>query len=135
MTMATNTTLVDQPLPRLDVRVRSGRPMELRIGLADGNGDPLAAGAVTSARAEVRSTIDDPTVWHTFSTADNTIGVVDGFATLLATSDETTEWANLWPGSAPETIMWWDLEITDEDGETWQMTDPGQLIVVHQVTR
>lgn len=133
--MATNTTLVDQPLPRVDVRVRAGRPMALKVGLADGNGDPLPAGSVASARAQVRATVDDPTVWHTFSTEDSTIGVVDGFATLSATSDETTDWANLWPGSAPETIMWWDLEITDEDGVPWQMTDPGQLIVVHQVTR
>jgi hypothetical protein len=31
--------------------------------------------------------------------------------------------------------MWWDLEITDDDGESWQMTAPGLLTVVHQVTR
>lgn len=133
--MATNATLVEDALPRLDVRIRSGRPMTLRVNLAQGDGSPLPAAAVTAARAQVRVETDDPTVWHTFSTEDSTVALVDGIATLLATSDETTEWANLWPGTAPETVMWWDLEITDEDGETWQMTDPGQFIVVHQVTR
>lgn len=135
--MATTTYDADQALPRIDVRVFAGRPMGLRINLTDGDGGALPGAAVVSARAQVRRDIDDPTVWHTFDSAADpvSITIADGYVTLVATSDETTEWANLWPGVAPETYMWWDLEITDDDGEDWQMTAPGLLTVVHQVTR
>jgi hypothetical protein len=111
--------------------------MGLRVNLADGDGGALPAAAVVSARAQVRREVDDPTVWHTFDTEADPVSITvsDGYVTLVATSDETTEWANLWPGVAPETYMWWDLEITDDDGESWQMTAPGLLTVVHQVTR
>jgi hypothetical protein len=128
-------TYAEQKLPRADVRIYAGRPIELRVNLQTGAGGPLPAAGVTSARAQVRQNTDDATVWHTFSTEDATVVIADGVATLLATSEETTEWGNLWPGSAPETIMWWDLEITDEDAEAWQMTAPSLFVVVHQVTR
>jgi hypothetical protein len=128
-------TLTEEVLPRADVRIRSGRPMTLRVNLQTGAGGPLPAAGVTSARAEVRAEIDGDTVWHTFSTEDGTVAITDGIATLSATSEETTEWGNLWPGSAPETIMWWDLEITDDDDVPWQMTAPSLFIVAHQVTR
>lgn len=131
------TTETSQDLPRHDVRIFAGRPMELRVPLLNGSGTALDAGTVTSARAQARQTVDDPSVLVTFdSEADPaTIAITDGWATLTATSEETTEWANLWPGAAPETLAWWDLEITDEDGEPWQMNAPGLFVVVHQVTR
>jgi hypothetical protein len=130
------TTTVSQDLPRLDIRVYAGRPMELRVNLATGAGGPLPAGDVVSARAHVRQQIDSPGVLHSFDSEGDPVTIVasDGYVTLTATSEETTEWANLWPGSAPETLAWWDLEITDEDGEPWQMTAPGLFTLVHQVT-
>jgi hypothetical protein len=135
--MATTTYDADQALPRIDVRIFAGRPMGLRVNLADGDGDALPGAAVVSARAQVRREIDDPTVWHTFDSEADPVSVTisDGYVTLVATSDETSEWAELWPGTAPETFMWWDLEITDEDGEDWQMTAPGLFVLAHQVTR
>jgi hypothetical protein len=135
--MTMTTTEVGQLLPRIDARVYAGRPMALRVNLVDGAGAPLSAASIVSARAQVRQSIDDPSTLHTFDSAADPVSIVisTGYVTLSATSDETTEWANLWPGSAPETFTWWDLEITDDDGEDWQMTAPGLLTLVHQVTR
>jgi hypothetical protein len=131
------TTEVSQELPRIDVRVYAGRPMELRVNLADAAGGALPAATIASARAQVRQSTDDPSALHTFdSEADPaSITIHDGYVLLTATSDETTEWASLWPGSAPETFTWWDLEITDEDAVSWQMTAPGLFTLIHQVTR
>jgi len=135
--MASLTTEVSQELPRIDVRTYAGRPLSLRVNLADGAGAPLGAASITSARAQVRQNIDDPSTLHTFDSDGDpiTVTISEGYVTLVATSDETTEWANLWPGAAPETYAWWDLEITDEDGADWQMTAPGLFTLVHQVTR
>jgi hypothetical protein len=131
------TTTVRQSLPRLDVLIYAGRKMDLRVNLATGDGGPLPASSVVSARAHLRPPIDSPAVLHSFDTEADPVSIVasDGYVTLTATSDETTEWANLWPGVAPETFAWWDLEITDEDDVAWQMTAPGLFTLVHQVTR
>lgn len=130
-------TEVAQVLPRLDVKIYAGRAMTLRVALADGAGAPLDSGTVVSARAQVRQEVDSPSVLVEFSTEADppTIAITDGEAELTATSAETDGWGLLWPGKAPETYGWWDLEITDDDGESWQMTAPSLFTVVHQVTR
>lgn len=123
---------VSQSLHRIDVACFAGRPLEVTVSLEDGDGEPLAAAAVTSARAQVRTTPDSSSVLHTFSTDDvDTAEVADGSFTLRATGEETSSWGADWPGAGG----WWDLEVTDADGETWQMLRPGRFTVARQVTR
>lgn len=128
---------VKQLLPRVDVEIHAGRPMVLRVSLLNGAGAPLDAGSVASARVQVRQDVDNPSVLVEFSTEADppTIAITTGQAEITATSDETSGWATLWPGRAPATTVWWDLEVTDDDGESWQMTDASLFTVVHQVTR
>lgn len=126
-----------QTLPRFDVRCYAGRPLTITIPVLDGNGDPLAASSIESARAQVRPTIDSDQVLHSFGVDDDPpdLAVTDGLLTLTATSATTSLWAQLWPGRAPATTAWWDVELTDTDGEPWQISEAGLFVVVHQVTR
>lgn len=131
------TTELEQTLPRIDVRCYAGRPLEITVPVLGGDGLALDSDGMPSARAHVRTTVGDPTVLHSFGSDEDPadITIADGELTITATSDITTDWALLWPGTAPETTAWWDVEITDMDGETWQITAPGLFVVVHQVTR
>lgn len=124
-----------QELPRFDVTCYAGRPLEITLDLLDGAGDPLSALAVVDARAHIRQEVDSPTVLHAF-VLDDGITVTDGELVLTATAADTTGWADLWPGARPGlTVAWWDVEFTDDGGETWQLTAPGTMTVIHQVTR
>lgn len=131
------TIKIAQTLPRYDVRCIAGRPLELTVPVLQGGGSPMPAAQIDAARAHVRLAVDDPTVLHGFGSDDEPadIAISDGQLVLTATSETTSLWGQLWPGVAPETVAWWDVEITDGDGETWQITEPGQFVVVHQVTR
>ncbi len=134
---ASATVRAAQALPRIDVLCYAGRPFTLTVPLLQGDGSPMPAAAVASARAHVRASVDSDQVLHSFDTADDPIDAVvsDGQIVLTATSLVTTSWGDLWPGRAPVTVAWWDLEITDDQGEPWQITEPGTFAVVHQVTR
>lgn len=132
------TVTLTQDLPRFDVECYAGRPLEITISLLDGSGDPLDALAVASARAHVRLEPDSEAVLHEWSTEEDPPDIVvsDGELVLTATAETTSGWAELWPHSRPGiTTAWWDVEITDGEGETWQVTAPGTLTVIHQVTR
>jgi hypothetical protein len=131
------TTELAQELPRIDVRCYAGRPLEIVVPVLDGAGLALDSDGMPTARAHVRASVGDPTVLHSFGSEEDPadISIADGELTITATSDITTDWALLWPGAAPETVAWWDVEITDIDGATWQITAPGTFTVVHQVTR
>jgi hypothetical protein len=126
-----------QSLPRFDVRCYAGRPLTIRVPVLDGNGDLVEVGVITSARAQVRAGIDSDQVLHTFGIDDDPpdLAIVDGWLVLTATSAVTTSWALLWPGRAPATTAWWDIEVTDVEDEPWQISEPGEFVVVHQVTR
>jgi len=126
-----------QALPRFDVTCYAGRPFSVSISTVQGDGSPLPAAAVASARAHIRPQIDSDQVLHSFDTADDPVDAVvtDGFLTFTATSEVTTGWGELFPGRAPASVCWWDIEITDADGEPWQMSEAGTFTVVHQVTR
>jgi hypothetical protein len=128
---------LSQALPQFNVRCYAGRPLTITIPLEQGDGTDMPASAITRARAQVRDGIDSNQVLHSFDTDDDPIDAVvtDGQITFTATSLVTTSWGDLWPGRAPITTAWWDIEITDEDGETWQMSEPGLFEVIHQVTR
>lgn len=126
-----------QALPRFDVTCYAGRPFSVTISTVQGDGSPLPAGAVTSARAQIRPTVDSDQVLHSFDTADDPVDAVvaDGELTFTATSEVTTSWGEVFPGRAPASVCWWDIEITDADDVVWQMSEPGTFTVIHQVTR
>lgn len=132
-------TDLEQLLPRVNVRCFAGRKFEATVSVLQGDGSAMPAAGIASARAQVRQTVDDPTVWHQFDSDSDpaTIGIEDGLLTITADSATTSDWAEFWPAvvAGAETVMWWDVEITDSDGEPWQITAPGTFTVVHQVTR
>lgn len=129
-------TVTDLP-DRIDVKILAGRPFELLVPVTYANGNPVPAVNISSARAHIRAATDDPQVYHVFSTTDEEPDAVvsDDGVTLTASPETTSLWAAEWPGRAPETTMWWDIEVTDADGTPRQITTPGTFIVVHEVTR
>lgn len=133
--MAT-TELVDLP-DRLNFTILAGRPFRMSIPVYDPDGDLVAAVDMTSARAHVRQAIGDASPLHIFSTddAEPDAEIVDGAVVLTATSEQTSLWQENWPGTPPETVAWWDLEVTDGDGTPRQINTPGTITLVHQVTR
>jgi hypothetical protein len=130
-------SLVDVP-DRVDLRVLAGRPFSVLFPVQL-DGAPVAFASLYDARAQVRADIGSELVVFTFSTEDGTAVLVNSGGNaavrLLADAEQTSEWQELWPGSAPETVMWWDLEITDSGLEHHQITSPGTITLVHQVTR
>jgi hypothetical protein len=129
-------SLVDLP-DRIDAKILAGRPFRMRVPIYDPDGDLVAAVDMSVARAQVRQAIGDPSPLHIFSSEDAEPDalIVDGAVILVATSETTSSWQENWPGSAPETVAWWDLEVTDADGTPRQVNVPGTITVVHQVTR
>jgi hypothetical protein len=136
VTVSTTYDVEDVP-DRINVRVLAGRPFELTIPIRYANGVPVPAVNMSGARAHIRAAIDDPQVYHVFSTADEEpdAEITDDGVILTAPPAVTSLWAEQWPGRAPETTMWWDLEVTDVDGTPRQVNTPGTFIVVHEVTR
>lgn len=131
-------TLEVSDLPdRIDVTVLAGRRFTLTVPVLYGNFTPVPAVNISGARAHVRPAIDDPVILHVFSTDDEDpdAEVTDDGVVLTATAETTSSWAVNWPGRAPETVAWWDLEVTDVDGEPRQILIPGTITVVHEVTR
>ncbi len=125
---------------RVNLTVLAGSPFTLTVPVLDGAGDAVAAADIASARAHVRAKVDSDQVLHIFSTendpADAEItGTSEAAVVLTATAEVTSLWQDTWTGSAPSTTVWWDLEVTDGDGETHQITTPGTIVLVHQVTR
>jgi hypothetical protein len=125
---------------RVDLRVLAGSPFSVALAVLQADGEAMAASSITSARAHVRASVGGQDILHIFSTEDDPAdasigGGATGAVTLTATSETTSLWQAQWPGQAPETVVWWDLEITDGDDETHQITAPGTLTLVWQVTR
>ncbi len=126
-----------QALPRFDVTCYAGRPLTIVVPLLQADGSDMPESTVDSARAHVRATVDDDQILHSFDSADDPVDAViaDGQVTFTATSEVTTSWGQMFPGRAPASVCWWDIEITDSDDVVWQMSEPGLFTVVHQVTR
>lgn len=118
---------------RVDLTVLAGEALELSVPILDGAGAPVPAADLASARAQVRKSIDDPTVLHTFT--GSITGTTAAVVVLSATSAVTSGWQSDWPGTSPRTVMWWDLEVTDSGGTAHQVTVPGTVTLVWQVTR
>jgi hypothetical protein len=125
---------------RIDLTVLAGNPMTLTVPVLDGAGSAVAAASLSSARAHVRPRTDSDQILHVFSTdndpADAEItGTTAASVVLTATSEVTSLWQVTWTGVAPQTVVWWDLEVTDTDDIPHQITIPGTITLIHQVTR
>lgn len=132
-------TTISDPLPRYDLEINAGRAVQIDIPVLDG-GAPVPAAGLTGARAQVRSSIDDELVLWTWGTDEDPAnaeitGTTAGAVRLFATSEETTSWQLLWPGSFGQVVVWFDVEIVDTDGARHQITAPSTLTLIHQVTR
>ncbi len=130
--------VVDEP-DRVDLRIVAGRPLRVRLPLFLGD-TPVEAQDVAAVRAQVRPSIGSELIVHRFTTDDGSAEIVGtGTAAaavrLIADATETATWQELWPGRAPETYAWWDLEVTDTGGERHQVSTPGRITLIHQVTR
>lgn len=126
--------------PRIDVTALAGEPFELTVPVLDGAGAAVAASALASARAQIRPDVASARVLHTFSTATpgtaQITGTTSASVVLTADSDRTSLWQLTWPPAlGPETVAWWDLEVTTTGGITYQITVPGMFTLVWQVTR
>jgi hypothetical protein len=131
--------LVDEP-DRVNLRVVAGRPLRVRLPLLLPDGSPVEAQDVDAIRAHVRPAVGSEQILHRFTTDDGSAQIVgtgtDAAAVrLVADAAETSTWQDLWPGRAPETVVWWDLEVTDTGAERHQVTTPGTITLIHQVTR
>jgi hypothetical protein len=122
---------------RIDVKVLAGEPFELTVPVLDQTSTPVPMVNLTSARAQVRPSIDSNQVLHLFSTEDDEpdAEITDDGVVLTASSGTTALWQQVWPGIAPTTVVWWDLEVTDAGGVVHQVTMPGLITLYHQVTR
>lgn len=125
---------------RIDLTLLAGEPMTLTVPVLNGAGAAVAAANLASARAHVRPKVDSDQVLHVFATdnapADAEItGTTAASIVLTATSEVTSLWQVTWTGVAPQTVVWWDLEVTDTDDIPHQITVPGTITLIHQVTR
>lgn len=125
---------------RIDVRILAGRPFELVVAVMDGAGAVNEA-SILSARAHVRASVSGQDILHIFSSEDVPADIVigggaAGTLTISATSETTSLWQQQWPGTAPETVAWWDIEFTDDSSdEPRQLCAPGTIALVWEVTR
>jgi len=126
---------------RWNITHLSGQRFEVTIPILDGAAAPVALADLTRGRVHVRPSVDAENVLHEFDTEADppnaVLGEVAGAAVLIisATSAETTDWVALWPGNAGQAVVWWDVEVTDNTGEPHQLTRPGTITLVHEVTR
>lgn len=126
---------------RIDVLHLAGKPFELDVPVLDSATPPVAVpfAGVASARAHVRPSVDSDQILYVFSTDDVGLEIVDdggdAVLRLSATSEITSDWQVVWPGASGQAVVWWDLEITDDSDETHQVTSPGTITLIHQVTR
>lgn len=125
---------------RINLTVLAGNAFELTVPVLDGAGAPVAAASLDSARAHVRPKLDSSQILHIFSTDDDPpdaeiTGTTSASIVLTASAEVTSLWQVNWGGSSGLAVVWWDLEVTDADGETHQITSPGTITLVHQVTR
>lgn len=122
---------------RIDVEVLAGEPFTLTVPVLDADGGAVEAAGLSAARAHVRPSIDSNQVLHIFATTDDDpdAAITDDGVVLTATSATTSLWQQVWPGVAPVTTVWWDLEVTGADSVVHQVTLPGQIRLYHQVTR
>lgn len=131
--MTTTVIGAAQALPRYDVLAQAGRELELVLTVLDGDGVELVDGAIASARAQIRPTAQHEQLLHLFDSEDDPASItIDGATlTITATSAETSLWQEMWP----TLIAWWDVEITDADGDPHQISAPGKITLNPEVTR
>lgn len=139
--MATVTVGADTVPDRLDVVHLAGQQFELTLPILGSAGGGLDFSAVASARAQVRPSVDSDQILFTFSSESDpvtiTITDVGGDAVLEFDVDSavTDDWQVTWPGSAGRATVWWDVEIVDAEDVARQVTSPGTITLMHQVTR
>lgn len=136
--MQTVTVGADQLPPKIDVEILAGATFVVDVPILGGDGTPLPADDVLSARAQVRPSVDSDELLHEFSEGAGLERLDDGGdAVLRLTVDEATSnfWEATWPGRSDRVVAVWDLEIIRADGLRHQITQPGTITLIRQITR
>jgi hypothetical protein len=125
---------------RYDITHLAGEAFRLSVPVLDGDGAPVDAADLLSARVHVRAFPDSQVILSRFSTEEDPANaeITGGTAAVLvltASSGDTTDWQAVWPGRGGRSVVWWDAEVTDADGQPHQITAPGTITLVHQITR
>ncbi len=123
-------------LPQLAVECYAGTPLEFTVPVLQGlEGDPVAASAISSARAQVRLRWESPDVLHSWTTDDpdgmEIVGTTAAGVHIIATGAETATWQQQWPRLA----AWWDLEVVDVNGAPHRLCRTSPFIVNPEITR
>ena len=116
-------------LPEYDLVVYAGTPFTRAFPVLQDDGIPVPYIAVASGRAQVREQYNRDEVLHEWHV---TIEDVDdaAYVRLSATGAETADWVD-WPGKT----AYWDLEITDGDGNVHALTEIGNIRIRPRITR
>jgi|SRR5262245_7313213 len=125
---------------RWNITHLAGQPFEVTVPILDGTGAAVDVDDLLRGRVHVRPSVDSPDILFVFDTeADPPNAALEGGATgalrIWATSAETSDWRVTWPGSFGEGVVWWDVEVVDTTGEPHQITRPGTITLIHEVTR
>ncbi len=126
---------------RWNITHLAGERFEMRVPVLGATNAAVDPDVIESARIHVRPSVNHEQILTVFSTDEDPPNIAvendDGAAILLvtATADETSEWQTIWPTGQDSSTVWWDVEVTDTDGVTHQLTRPGTFTLVYQVTR
>lgn len=125
---------------RWNITHLAGQRFEVTIPVLDGAPAPVDASDLLRGRVHVRPFVDAENVLHVFDTESDPpnaeiVGGASAALVITATADETSAWTLLWPGSNGQAVVWWDVEVVDTTGEPHQLTRPGTITLVHEVTR
>jgi hypothetical protein len=107
-----------------------GQPLQVSLPITDSAGAPIAAGALTAARAQVRVEWGSNRVLHEWSTTAGNAAISTGTVTLTATTAETVNWQIQWP----PTVVW-DLQVVDTSGVVHRLTSAGPIRLYPAITR
>jgi hypothetical protein len=123
------TTMAPLP-PSYPITVVCGQPLQVSLPITDSAGAPIAAGALTAARAQVRVEWGSNRVLHEWSTTAGNAAISTGTVTLTATTAETVNWQIQWP----PTVVW-DLQVVDTSGVVHRLTSAGPIRLYPAITR
>ncbi len=122
-------------LPELAVECYAGTELSFTVPVLQGDGSPVDADQLSSARAQIRLRWESPEVLHSWTTDDPTgmeiVGTTAAGVSVLATGNETATWQREWP----RLEVVWDLEVVDTDGRPHRLCRASPFTLHPEITR
>lgn len=116
-------------LPESELVVRAGAPFARTFPVLQGDGSPVPFVAVASARAQVRENYKGALL-HSWTTIVLDSGG-DATVQISATATETAGFVEDWPSKR----VFWDLEVTDADGNAHVLTEVSKVQLKPRITQ